>query len=95
MSKYPEHARMHAVKRKSQTIGEFLEWLAERGEHICWAEDCANGVDYLPVRRSIERTLALHFEIDLAAIGREKDAMLEEMRAANEAPTAAKGGRDG
>lgn len=31
MSDYPEHDRMMAVKDQSETIGQFLDWLAEQG----------------------------------------------------------------
>ncbi len=30
-AKYPEHERMEKVSQESQSIGEFLEWLSEKG----------------------------------------------------------------
>jgi hypothetical protein len=39
LTKYPEHAKLDKVKDKSQTIGEFLEWLStKRREVAVWAE---------------------------------------------------------
>lgn len=32
---YPEHDKLRAVKDKSQTVGEFIEWLGENGFYIC------------------------------------------------------------
>lgn len=40
----PELDKMHTVKEKSQAIGEFLEWLNERGIHLCkWRDKGDNG----------------------------------------------------
>lgn len=39
-SQYPEHEKLLAVKEQSQAVGEFLEWLGERGVRLMeWLED--------------------------------------------------------
>lgn len=79
MSDYPEHDKLHAVKDKSQAIGEFVEWLQEQGIHLAsWH----NGTQLRPWHESIEDLLARHFEIDLAKLEAEKRAMLDKIRGA-------------
>lgn len=49
-----EHERLHLIHDKSQAIGDFVEWLAEKGFRICrehaHTEDCYDvlGGDGLP-----------------------------------------------
>jgi hypothetical protein len=83
--KYPEHMKMDAVKVESQAIGEFIDnspyvlaiWA---DEDDCWF-DCREDHPHLKQEnRSIIEVLANYFEVDLAALEREKRAMLEEMR---------------
>jgi predicted amidophosphoribosyltransferase len=31
---YPEHEKLKAVRDRSQCVGEFLEWLAEKGLYV-------------------------------------------------------------
>ena len=75
MPDYPEHDKLHAIKDKSQLIGEFLEWLqgkytiAEYEGDLLW-----------PVHVSIETLLADYFNIDLNALEREKEDILEAHR---------------
>ena len=77
---YPEHRKMHAVKDKSQEIGNFIEWLHEKGLAICVSEERARGIEWYPTTKNIETLLAEYFDIDLKKIGEEKDKMVEEMR---------------
>ncbi len=90
---YPEHEKLHAVKERSQAIGEFLEWLGTNGFHLAkWMKVCApdgsagecDEVDQL-VQQSfnIENLLAEYFQIDLAKLEQEKRAMLEQIRKQN------------
>ena len=88
--KYPEHAKLMAVRDQSQAVGEFLDnagfVLAE------WFDDdsCDEGrrcplrgdeSDHLhPVTDDIQRVLEKWFEIDGKKIEDEKRAMLAEMR---------------
>lgn len=86
---YPEHARQALVLDKSQAIGEFLEWLTSEHEYVIaeWDENYGDG-QYFPVQRSIESWLAQYFQIDPAKIEAEKRAMIDAMRAQNEAASA-------
>jgi hypothetical protein len=78
---YPEHEKLSTVADLSQQIGEFLDlgrWtLCELRE---W-EDARPSFE--PV--DIQAALAEHFGIDLAALEREKRAMVDAMRAARHA----------
>ena len=78
-SAYPEHAKLEAVRERSQVIGEFLD-----GTPFVLAEyrevDGHREPQLMPVNKSIEQVLAEHFDIDLNRIEAEKRAMLENMR---------------
>jgi hypothetical protein len=69
---WPEHEKLHLVVERSQSIGEFIEWLEGKG---IWLE--SNG------RRTpgISELLAEFFDIDQDALEAEKVAMLEALRA--------------
>ena len=64
--KTTECDRLHAVKNRSQTIGEFLDWLKDEYEI------------FLP--KSITNLLAEYFDIDLKRVERERRAILKELR---------------
>lgn len=73
----PALDKMLAVKAQSQTIGEFLDWLAAqrlvlasyRGDRLLPAQGCEP-----------EALLARYFEIDLAACEQERRALLTGLR---------------
>jgi hypothetical protein len=67
----PECDKLLKVKDKSQTIGAFLEWAQE--------------ADLIQLDRSINDVLAEYFEIDLDKVDKEKRAILDGLRAANNA----------
>jgi hypothetical protein len=74
---YPALDKMQAVQKESQAIGEFLEWLQDRGTSLGYW----HGDDYIPYRYgTIEDLLADYFEIDLNQVEREKRAELAELR---------------
>ena len=75
--KNSEHKKMLAVKPQSQSIGEFLQWLEDKG--IVFA--CYDG-DFLEEYpfQTKEKWLAEFFEIDLDKIEKEKLAMIEELQ---------------
>lgn len=82
-SKTPELDKMLAVKEKSQSIGEFLEWLGEQSLLICEygdsdCEECGNEL-YLAHRRK-EQLLAGFFEIDLNKCEQERQQILADLR---------------
>ena len=85
--KTPELDRMLAVKEKSQTIGEFIEWLTNSSLMICeyGANTCPFCDDeikaLLPVRSTIEQLLADFFKIDLGKCEQERQQILADLRA--------------
>ncbi len=81
--RYPEHLKLHAVRDKSQSIGEFVDWLdTEKGISLCRRE--GDDLDFQRVFTSTTDLLAEFFEIDLKKLEIEKDDMLEAQRALNE-----------
>ena len=79
--KYPEHQKLRAISAQSQKIGEFLDWIEEKGLWLATMDE--GGERMSPHYYSKENILAEFFGIDRKKIGVEKDAMLEEMRAMN------------
>jgi hypothetical protein len=81
MSDYPEHDKLAAVQRKSQAIGEFLDWLNEQGILMAKYGLDADDPDTLyPTHEGITPVLARYFDIDLNLIETEKQAMLASIR---------------
>lgn len=78
MSTYPEHERMAAVVRDSHVIGDFLTDRDEAGIKLARWDDEAG--EFLPFTRTIEEHLADYFDIDLAKIETERQAMLANLR---------------
>ena len=78
---YPEHEKLHAVRAKSEAIGEFLDWFMHERRGVL--AEYVDGHDY-PVpanfRGGIEGVLAEYFEIDLDVLDAEKRAMLAGIR---------------
>ena len=76
---YPEHAKMRAVQDMTQAAGEFLDWLDERG----FALTCrATGHEST---KTIQEWMAEWQGIDMAEIRRERQVMLDDLRAKHEA----------
>lgn len=75
---YPEHEKMKECSSPRQAVGDFIEWLSERGYWIC---EKRHG-EWFPTYRSRDQLLAAHFELDIDKIDAEKRAMLDEIRAA-------------
>lgn len=76
---YPEHDKMADVHDKSQAIGEFVDWLSERGYVLATVQ----GARLVEGRPRTESLLAKFFGIDLEVVEQEKRAMLDQLRAAN------------
>lgn len=79
----PECEKLSAVSKKSQEIGEFLDWL-QHERHLVLAE-WDKEEDYkdnalFPVHISIDVLLAEYFKIDLAKVEQERQALLEWIR---------------
>jgi hypothetical protein len=77
MSEYPECERLAEVAPKSQVIGEFLDWLANKGIALgTWDGDM-----YLRVHSYVpNELLAEFFEIDLKLVERERAQLLSTIR---------------
>jgi hypothetical protein len=93
-TKYPEHEKLRAVQERSQSCGEFLEWLqSEKGivlaEYVTptWKELGYSAKPRKPIEQrlvpctiNVTKLLAKFFGIDAAKLDAEKDAMLDVLR---------------
>jgi len=76
-TKAPECEKLHAVKDKSQLLGEFIDlFLPSKGITLCILHD----ENYYPANQSVEKLLAEFFKIDLGKVEKERRAMLAELR---------------
>ena len=75
MLEYPEHERLKVVQQLSQTVGPFLEWLAQDLGYVIVTRR-----DGKPVCMSYrtETLLAQFFSIDHEVIAAEKKRMQED-----------------
>ena len=80
---YPEHEKLKAISDKSQTIGEFLEWLSTEKGILLGEWGGATGHTMYPTQRSKVALLAEYFEIYQDRLESEKRAMLDTVRAAH------------
>lgn len=85
--RYPEHTKLQALGGKNQVIGQFIEWLEEKGYIIAeWGTDSPDDDRsehrLYPLGRGPQSYIAEYFQIDPAKIEQEKRAMLTEIRAA-------------
>ena len=95
-SRYPEHEKLSKIVDKSQSIGEFLEWLRfSKGIHLAswltievaavpeynWAAYHYDDLAYHG--ETTTDLLAEFFDIDQDKLEQEKRQMLDEIRAAN------------
>ena len=83
--------KLQKIQPKSQTIGEFLDWLNYTKKYaICaWVEITKGEWEiipegYYPVRTQVEDLLAEYFNIDLKKVEQEKQKMLDDLRKMNE-----------
>lgn len=77
--KYPECEKVAAVRDKSQTIGNFLEWLHhEKG--VVFRKHVEGEFHAQPFNYNIQRLLAEFFDIDLDKFHQEQNQMLAEIR---------------
>lgn len=80
---YPEHGKLKALDGKNRTIGQFIEWLGEKGMVICRETYNADNEDLVPINMSIQQLLAKYFDIDVHKLDDEKQAMLDLIREQN------------
>ncbi len=83
-SKYPALAKMEDCQAESQVVGDFLDWLGANGLAICESSPAFQGRSYFPLSTTPEELLARRFEIDLAAVERERRATLVDFTASRE-----------
>jgi hypothetical protein len=75
---YPEHDKLMKITGHSQAIGEFLDYMSDRGYTLRkWSDD---EYTYLAHPGSIYSILADYFDINQAKLEREKRQMLAVMR---------------
>ncbi len=76
-----EVEKMQAVHDRSQPIGEFLDWLFNKGFLISRYD--SDGHELVEVHRTIEQWLADMFDIDLNKVEAEKRHLLTRIRLQN------------
>lgn len=81
-TKYPEHAKLSAIREQSQTCGAFLEWLTDE-KGLVLAEYLGASSSLARAHYRVSSLLAGFFEIDENVLEKEKLAMLDELRALN------------
>lgn len=95
--KYPEHEKLDKIHEKSNSIGDFLEWLSSV-KQIRFAKWITEPVEnpfgketsidvFIQQNMEIEKWLAEYFNIDLKKLEEEKQTMLKELRKLNEKET--------
>lgn len=72
---YPEHAKLHRVRHRSQVIGAFID----RSPYVLCLVDPTDGT-YYAAPGTIEQKLAKYYGIDLARLDDEKREMLRRIR---------------
>lgn len=78
----PTLDKMLANQPESQAIGNFLEWLTEKGMFVAHDVEVENRRDKVtqPVYQTTEQLLARYFDVDLAEAEREKQKILESLQ---------------
>lgn len=75
---YPTLDRIKEVRKESQTIADFLDWLVGEGYVICVRAD-SEVTPWVPSHSSTEQLLAGYFDIDLSAAERERQQILSTL----------------
>ncbi len=77
-----ELEKISANSKESHTIGEFLEWL--KGKHeVTLCRYSGRDESLYPVGEGIEELLAHYFGVDLVKAEKERQGLLDEIRAKN------------
>jgi hypothetical protein len=80
---YPEHEKLQRISDKSQSIGEFVDWLNTQGIFLAeWVKKPGRqgSSDLTYARKGIQELLAMFFDIDQKKISEEKQAILQLIR---------------
>ncbi len=80
MSDTPELDKMAAVRERSAELSAFVDWLDEHGHAICTFSEETHR--FHP-RYGYEQLFADYFGIDLAAVDRERQQILDRLRELN------------
>ena len=79
METYPECEKLKAVAPTSQTIGEFIDWLAET-HGIYLADYQMNTNQLYATRKFTTHLLAEFFEIDMVKVEEERRQILKNIK---------------
>ena len=86
-SKMPELDKILLNKDSSQIIGDFLHWLSDEiGITLCeydGFDDYADMEKYFPYQFTTEKLLAQYFNVDLGTAEKERQSLLDEVKASN------------
>ncbi len=78
---YPEHEKLQKIQDKTQTVGEFLDWLVNEREVVLakWIDGTLEE-RLAPINPSIQDLIAEFFGVDQNKLEAEKRAMLKVCR---------------
>lgn len=82
MTKIPTLKKMEEIQPFSQKIGDFLDFMANKGYYMCeFIERDDYDIDiYSPTFLSREQMLAMFFDIDLVEAEKERQALLDSIK---------------
>lgn len=78
MKIFSEHEKLKNLGGANQIVGNFIEWLNEKGWQICGEDTTERG--YFPIYKSTNELISEHFEIDSLKLDQEKQIMLDDLR---------------
>jgi len=77
----PELDKMLAVRDKAQILGEFIDYLSEKGYRICTMEEGEDEWgEYVPEYQTTEQWMAGFLNIDLVKCEEERSALLKQIQ---------------
>lgn len=82
-TKYPEHEKLKAKEREASTISGFIDFLAEQGWELASFNDKDERL--WPIHKRPDEIIGMFLKIDPKKLEQEKQAMLKEIRKANDA----------
>lgn len=82
MSKYPEHEKLKTKQHEASTISSFIDFVAEQGWELAEFDDQSERL--FSIRLRPDEIIGMFLEIDPKKLEKEKQAMLAEIRDANE-----------
>ena len=78
----PEAEKLVKVSEKMQEVGEFMEWLGQRGIFLYeWQAKLGSTPEgFKPIEQPIERLIAEFYDIDMNKVEDERRALIDWMR---------------